>query len=172
MVERAARDSIWTSQAGRLSSRRRRVRTSRPGFTLLELLVVLFIVGLGWFTFLPKLDMSIGGGAGGGLDSVNKFLGSVKEQAERTYSVQKVSVPLGGAALSWGDKVQNLPTPILSCRLPDQVSYLSSTTFFLEFYPDGHCSRAILALEGGEVFVLDPLTAVFRNAVAEAVGRP
>lgn len=143
------------------------MKTKLAAFTLLELIIVLFIVGLGWFSFLPKMDIASKKGGDTSIESMNAFLQTIKEQAEKSYMTQSAALSLGSATLTWGDKEKKFSSPILSCKLIDQPFRLASITYLLKFYPDGHSDRVMIALEDGGLFVLDPLAVKFTVAITD-----
>lgn len=117
------------------------------GLTLIELLLVLCIIGLGWFTLVPRLDMS-DPSKRDGLDQVNALLFQAGQEAIRSHARQKVSLNLGHAQMHWKDQKAALPAQV--SRVEINGRQVSGTNPAFTVYPTGHMDELLLRLRGGK----------------------
>ena len=98
-------------------------------------MVVVVIIGLGWFLLLPRLNLVQGEKSHTRLDTLNAFLAQIKTEAEGNQTIQRIYVSVGGEKLTWGNQVYILPAPVSACRInggtPPGLRYPFSV------YPDG-----------------------------------
>ncbi|WP_031386766.1 MULTISPECIES: Tfp pilus assembly protein FimT/FimU [Desulfonatronum] len=121
---------------------------SNAGLTLVELLIVLFIVGLGWFTLLPRLDPTRPSGSNAPLHEVNVFLAQVRSTAIETGRFQAIRLDPTSGVLSWNEATHRLPTPPGRCVLNDSPCPHPAAHF--RVYPQGHMDRLRLDFSSGE----------------------
>lgn len=117
------------------------------GLTIVELLIVLFIVGLGWFTLLPRLDPTRPSGPEAPLHAMNVFLAQAAETAAQTGRSQVVHLDLVFGGLTWNDATHHMPSPPSHCILNGSPCPHPSTS--VRIYPQGHMDRLRLDFSGG-----------------------
>ncbi len=122
------------------------------GHTLVELLLVLFIVGLGWFTLLPRLDPS---SREGELDTINTMLHRAGKRAVDTYAVQRVRLFPGRDYLEWEQDRFPLPAVLSGGEINGRRMTGQESSFAL--YPSGHMDEVNLLLTSGERLRSRPL---------------
>lgn len=137
----------------------------QTGLTLVELLIVLFIVGLGWFTLLPRLDPAVPGREQAPLHEMNMFWEQVRQTALRTGRFQMVRVDHPHGRLSWGDTIHHLPSPVAQCTV--NTDPCASPAALVRVYPQGYMDRLQLRFSSGEQWATDDLDVRF-----SASGRP
>ncbi len=137
---------------------RRPARTHRPGFTLLELLVVMAIVGLAWFSILPNLDIA-GRMQGESRASLNDFLSRVRSKAVNEYSREAVTLEIGKPELKWGAETFTLASPVQRAAINEQSPLGTEIVFYV--YPAGVTDAVELELLSGETLIAAPLQAAF-----------
>lgn len=125
----------------------RRAEGRRGGFTLLELLVVLVIVGVAWFTLLPNLDLA--SRYGKKTSALDEYMESVKRTALSEYATQTVSVSINGKLLEWSGRSHVLESPVYRCEVNGE-SYRPGDCIF-NVYRDGFMDQVRLVLLSGEV---------------------
>lgn len=126
---------------------------ARSGFTLIELIIVLFVIGLGWFSVLPRLGIT--SLEKGTMDKVNIILAEARDKAVTKYDNQSVMVTLGSADMTWGDKSAKLPGELERCRINDITP--TGLTFAIRFFPDGHSDEVKLYFQDNAGYEIDPL---------------
>jgi hypothetical protein len=127
------------------------------GLTLVELLIVLFIVGLGWFTLLPRLDPTRPSGSSAPLHEMNVFLNQARIAAVQTGRFQVIRLDPVSGGLSWNDATHSMPHPSGRCTLNDFPCPHPATHF--RVYPQGHMDRLRLDFTNGERWVTADLDA-------------
>lgn len=118
--------------------------TNRPAITLVELLVVLFVLGLGSALVAPALIFPVAEP----VDPVRQILADAVELAAAREETVELAVAGDGA---WRLTASSEPRPLSEGRLPDPVG----PGFVLRVSPLGTCG----ALPGADPpFPFDPLT--------------
>ena len=134
------------------------------GFTFLELLVVLVIIGLGWFTLLPKLDLATGK-PGGYVNELNAFVEEARQAATKGHAIQRLECALTSDRVRYGEESFTLPAALSEIRLNGERP--DGQDFFLQIYPHGGMDAVELTLMNGDVLSAAPLNASFRVQLAE-----
>lgn len=129
-----------------------------PGFTLVELLVVMLIIGMAWFAILPRLDITRRN-AESDAEKLNEFILQVRETAMNKQTIQKVVVTPGKEELFWGKEKLKLSASVSTCRVNGDEPILKEFAFFV--YPEGMMDKVRMELLSGEVLVSDALNAAF-----------
>ncbi len=133
-------------------------RNRSSGMTFIELLIVLVIVGMGWFTLMPNLDLA-GDGDADVLSQVNSFVYKARNTAVDTDSKQILYIDFEEGFLQWGEDQVSLPGTVLSGHLNEEPLDGEGVDFFI--YPEGFSDEVRLVLEGGVTLSLDPLSVRF-----------
>lgn len=133
---------------------RRRAR----GFTLLEVMVVLFIIGLGWFSLLPRLD-SADVTDSGPLTELNDFLDLAKADAVRLCRPQVLNLGPGSDLLSRDEAKMKLPAPVLSALVNGYAP--PGTVYSFKVYPEGFMDAVTIRLSDDTVYLADVLRCRF-----------
>ncbi|WP_031482609.1 type II secretion system protein [Maridesulfovibrio frigidus] len=133
-------------------------RSRSSGMTFIELLIVLIIVGMGWFTLMPNLDLA-GDGEEDALVQVNSFVYKARNRAVDTDSKQTLYIDFEEGFLQWGEEKVSLPGKVLSGHLNEEP--LDGEGVDFSIYPEGFSDEVRLVLEGGVTFSLDPLSVRF-----------
>lgn len=122
---------------------------TQAGLTLVELLVVLAIVALGWFTLLPRLDPTDASSAKDKpLAEVNQMLARAGAAALTHGRFQELSIEGRQGRLVWGEEAIRLPSPVAECRINAESCLVPEAIF--RAYPHGGMDRLDLALFSGE----------------------
>lgn len=129
-------------------AKRRACSSSSAGLTLVELLIVLFIVGLGWFTLLPRLDPTRPAGGNAPLHEMNVFLDQVRDAAVQGGRFQVIRLDPATGVLAWNETTHSLPHPPGRCILNDSPCPHPAAHF--RVYPQGHMDRLQLDFTSGE----------------------
>lgn len=132
-------------------------KQGRGGFSLLELLVVVVIIGVAWFTLLPNLDLA--SRYENKATPLDSFMESVRRTALSEYAVQTVSVSAAGKSLDWNGQSYTLASPVHRCEVNGESSLGRGCSF--QVYKDGFMDQVRLVLLSGEVLESDALRAVF-----------
>ncbi len=117
------------------------------GLTLVELLIVLFIISLGWFSLLPRLDPTGPGRADTPLHAMNTFLEQVRHAALLSGRFQEVRVDQLEGRLAWGETFHRLPMAVTRCTINAQPC--SRPGAFVRIYPPGYMDRFDLTFPDG-----------------------
>jgi hypothetical protein len=131
------------------------------GLTLVELLIVLFIVGLGWFTLLPRLDPTRPSGSNAPLHEVNVFLDQVRNAAVETGRFQVIRLDTASGGLSWNEATHRMPNPPGRCVL-NEIPCPHPFSHF-RIYPQGHMDRLLFSFTDGERWTTADLDARLIN---------
>ncbi|WP_432734434.1 pilus assembly FimT family protein [Maridesulfovibrio sp. FT414] len=136
----------------------RNVRSRSGGLTFIELLIVLFIVGMGWFTLMPNLDLA-GNKEEDKVSLVNALIYEAKNMAVETDSRQYVYVNFEKGIVRWNGEEAELPAEISSGHLNEEPVDGDGVDFAI--YPEGFSDELRLVLSDGLTLVLDPLSVRF-----------
>ncbi|WP_320171804.1 prepilin-type N-terminal cleavage/methylation domain-containing protein [Maridesulfovibrio sp.] len=128
------------------------------GLTFIELLIVLLIVGMGWFTLMPNLDLA-GGKKDDKVSLVNALIYEAKNKAVETDSRQIVHIDFESGEVRWNEETAELPDPVSSGHFNEDPVGGEGVDFTI--YPAGFCDEVRLVLSNGLAIVLDPLSARF-----------
>ncbi|MDZ7762791.1 MAG: hypothetical protein U5L00_21390 [Desulfovermiculus sp.] len=129
------------------------------GLTLIELLLVLGIIGLGWFTLLPKLD-GVPMGPEARLDKVNTLLFQAGQEALQSHARQRITLTLGSTEVRWKEQEARLPAPISRVHINGRQAAGTRPGFAV--YPTGHMDELNLRLQDGELLQSRPLARELR----------
>jgi len=135
-------------------------RRSSGGLTFIELLIVLFIVGMGWFTLVPNLDLA-GDRGDDTLSMVNAFLYEARTEAVEKDLRQDVIVDFSKGKIFWNDEEISLPSRIVNGHFNESPVDEGEATFYI--YPEGFSDEVRLVFGDGMTIVLDPLDVRFRE---------
>lgn len=124
------------------------------GLTFIELLIVLVVIGAGWFALVPRLDIATRNQEGP-LGEVNALLIRAGHQAVWSGVRQRISVHLGYKVVEWGRETAELPAAVSRTTINDNQVYGSQATFSI--YSTGHMDELSLWLTGGEHLRSQPL---------------
>lgn len=127
------------------------------GMTLIELLLVLLIIGLGWFSLVPNLDLNTAAEQDN-LKQVNDLLLQAGQQAVRSNTLQAITCTLGEEALHWKSQTAKLPAPLSRAEINGKQA--TGTKAVFRVYPTGHMDELSLRLSGGKHLQSRPLARV------------
>jgi len=115
----------------------------------MELLTVLLIVALGWFTLLPRLDPTDRSlTRDKPLAEVNDLLARAGAAALSCGRFQELRVERQPGRLVWGEEAVRLPSGIAECRVNNTPCPAGGAVF--RVYAHGCMDRLVLALFSGE----------------------
>ncbi len=126
------------------------VRRDR-GFTLLELLVVLFIMGLGLAFVLPSVSRGLEGLSltAAAREMAAVYRGAREEAVARQETkVALLSVEGDRVAMRWDHRERLLPQGVRVGVVRPETLRNAEGIIALEFYPDGSSSGGVLLIEG------------------------
>lgn len=139
------------------------LKSSNAGFTLLELLVVMIIVGLGFVTLAPRLaENTVSGSPTEKLfnDTIASHLSMAKELNRQVF----IKGTKGSNSLTLADgKTVKIPVGnIFESRVNGENT--ENSTYEIYFYPDGLFDEFELKTQSGKLIKSDPMrkTAVMR----------
>ncbi len=128
------------------------------GFTFIELLIVLIIVGIGWFTLMPNLNLA-GNKEKDSLNLVNAFIYKARSEAVETDSKQTLYIDFEKGLVKWkGDEIA-LPGRVVSGHLNEEPLGGEGVNFAI--YPEGFSDEVRLVFADGVTLALDPLSVRF-----------
>lgn len=133
-------------------------RSCHDGFTFIELLIVLIIVGIGWFTLMPNLNLA-GNKEEDILNRVNAFVYKARSDAVETDSKQVLYIDFEKGLLKWKDDKIALPGRVVSGHLNEEP--LGGDGINFSIYPEGFCDEVRLVFADGVTLALDPLSVRF-----------
>ncbi|MDY7000886.1 MAG: type II secretion system protein [Thermodesulfobacteriota bacterium] len=122
---------------------------NRSGMTLMEILVVLVIIAMGWFAFMPALDVGGRFREADRLEDLNKFMETVRTAAFKKCAIQKIQVVLGEDSLTWNEEKISLPGGVSRCLINGENP--GGLTFDFNMYPAGVMDEVRLVLLNGIV---------------------
>lgn len=125
------------------------------GLTLFEILVVLLVLSFGWFTLLPRLDVTRSD-QGGAYQELGDFLDQARGEAETSCRRQAVTGALSDDRLTWGDKSVRLPEPVMTARVNGEEP--RDRAFQFRIYASGVMDNVELTLASGRRLRARPLT--------------
>ncbi len=128
--------------------------------------MVLCIVGMGWFTLLPKLNMS--NREADTRKALDLFLEKIRDEAVTSYEAQEVSFTLGERKLKWAPtnatRPQDEEPDYVEVELESNVARcmingLKPPELDIRFhvYPGGFMDGVELEMSSGQVLVSSPL---------------
>ncbi|WP_320006660.1 Tfp pilus assembly protein FimT/FimU [Maridesulfovibrio sp.] len=135
-------------------------RRSAGGLTFIELLIVLFIVGMGWFTLVPNLDLA-GNRGEDTLSKVNAFLYEARVEAVEKDLRQDIVVDFAKGKIFWNEEEISLPSRIVNGHFNESPVDEGTATFYI--YPEGFSDEVRLVFGDGLTIVLDPLDVRFKE---------
>jgi prepilin-type N-terminal cleavage/methylation domain-containing protein len=127
------------------------------GFTFIELLIVLLIVGMGWFTLMPNLDLA--GDRDDSLSKVNALIYAAKNKAVESDFRQIVYIDFENGLVKWNAEEATLPSKVSSGHLNEEPLGDDGVEFTI--YPEGFSDEVRLVFSDGMTVVLDPLAVRF-----------
>ncbi|WP_321401381.1 prepilin-type cleavage/methylation domain-containing protein [Maridesulfovibrio sp.] len=128
------------------------------GLTFIELLIVLFIVGMGWFTLMPNLDLA-GDSTDDSLSSVNALVYAAKTEAVVSDSRQYVYINFENGLVRWDKEEASFSSAVSSGHFNESPIDGDEVEFVI--YPEGFCDEVRLVFSDGLTVVLDPLAVRF-----------
>lgn len=128
------------------------------GLTFIELLIVLVIVGMGWFTLIPNLDLA-GDRSDDSLSQINSLIYEARTEAVVTDSPQYLFIDFKNGLVKWEEQEVALPAEVTSGHFNEEPVGEDGVEFTI--YPEGFCDEVRLVLSDGLALVLDPLSARF-----------
>ncbi len=130
------------------------------GLTLFEILIVLLVLSFGWFSLLPRLDVTRSeGGRGGIYKELGDFPDQVRREAETSCRQQTVAGSLSDDRLTWGDKSFKLPETVMSSVVDGEQP--RDRAFQFRIYPCGVMDNVELTLASGRRLHSRTLTCQF-----------
>lgn len=132
--------------------------SSQKGMTFIELLIVLVIVGMGWFTLMPNLNLA-GGKDTDVINRVNALVYKARTEAVVSDTRQTVSINFKDGTIQWADSREDLPAGVSSGHYNDQPVADTGIDFII--YPEGFCDEVRLVLRNGMTLMLDVLSGRF-----------
>lgn len=130
----------------------------QSGLTLIELLAVLLIVALGWFTLLPRLDPADPAASRDRpLAEMNELLAQAARAALAQGRFQEALLDRRLGVVEWGEKSIRLPSAVAECRINDQPCPAHEARF--RVYAHGCMDKLALSLFSGERWVSADLSA-------------
>ncbi len=126
---------------------------NKNGLTLTELLIVLLIIGMGWFTLLPRLDLTQE--TNDPLHQINTLLESAARTAQKTHSRQGIILFPGRDFFEWNDRKAQLPDVLSRAEINGKPMSGTRELFFI--YPTGHMDELFFVLSNGSKFRSRPL---------------
>ncbi|CCO23257.1 prepilin-type N-terminal cleavage/methylation domain-containing protein [Maridesulfovibrio hydrothermalis] len=136
------------------------VRSRCRGLTFIELLIVLVIVGMGWFTLVPNLDLA-GDKEADDISLVNALIYEGRAVAVSTDTRQTIYIGFEKGVVEWGDEVATLPASVSSGHYNEEPIDGDGVNFAI--YPEGFSDEVRLVLSDGMTLVLDPLSVRFEG---------
>lgn len=134
------------------------VRSRSGGLTFIELLIVLFIVGMGWFTLMPNLDLA-GNNEEDKVSLVNALIYEARTKAVETDTRQLVFINFEKGLVSWNGEETELPDTVTSGHFNEEPIGGEGVDFTI--YPEGFSDEVRLVLSNGMALILDPLSVRF-----------
>jgi Tfp pilus assembly protein FimT len=150
------------------------MRRSRAGYTLLELIVIMALIGIVFFFTIPRLENSFF------IDDAKRSsrwliakLQSLREEALRTHRQQVLNIELSGG-LFWETSAAMTPEQIEQAlhraQLPPGGGRVVAVEFpyqgrmiagraQIRFFPDGSSDRALVQVRNGDLtttFLIEP----------------
>lgn len=130
------------------------------GMTFLELLIVLVIVGMGWFTLMPNLNLAKNKDTDV-LSRVNTLIYKARTIAIADDERQILSIDFKDGIISWDEEKEKLPSEVSSGLYNDEPAGDDGIDFVI--YPEGFCDEVRLVLNNGMTLWLDVLSGRFRE---------
>jgi len=124
------------------------------GLTLAELLIVLLIIGLGWFSLLPRLDL-VGSGDQDNIKNINTLLTLAGEKAREINTFQSIFLIPGQNYLEWEQRRYELPATLSSAEINGHRTTGQKSAFTV--YPAGHMDELNIFLVNGKQLRSRPL---------------
>lgn len=122
-------------------------RRTAAGFSLVEILVVLVLFGLGLFLVLPGLAPRRGGPH---LDTLEQFLAEARRDAVHQGALQRICFRYGSRDMIRGNATLRLESPLAAAALEGQRVPGAGGCFSI--YPSGLMDDVSLRLASGEVY--------------------
>ncbi len=135
-------------------------RPRSRGMTLIEVLVVLVIFALGWLVAMPSLDLARPrSGDDRDIATLNEFIELARTSAFEEGTLQRISLSLGSAKMTWSDKTFILPSLVSRCTVNGMNP--GGATFTFAVYPTGITDEVRLVLLSGLTLACRPLSGRF-----------
>ncbi len=135
-------------------------RRCASGLTIIEVLVVLIIFGIGWFAILPNLNLlDKTKTEDSALTRLNAFMTEARNQAMKTGSIERMVVIPGKKILSWGNDATVFPGVVSRCLVNGRQYFDRPTE--LRVYPSGSMDDVRIVLDGGTVLTANVLGVEF-----------
>lgn len=131
---------------------------NQQGLTLVELLVVLLIVGIGWFSLLPRLDVWENNNSP--LSELNSMISKAAHESMKSGLRQDIFFVSGQNYVKWGEQVQELPGYLSRVEVNDQPATGSRWSFSI--YPAGHMDQLVMIMTDGVRLESQPLAPSIR----------
>ncbi len=128
------------------------------GLTFIELLIVLLIVGMGWFTLMPNLDLA-GDKGDDEVSLVNALIYEARGEAVDTDTRQIIEIDFENGIIRWGEEEASLPGSVSSGHFNEEPIDGEGVEFTI--YPEGFSDEVRLVLANGLTLMLDPLSVRF-----------
>lgn len=128
------------------------------GFTLIEFLVVMTVIGLGLFALLPRLDLTASDQPGDA-EALTTLAARAANKAREQGMTQEISFRLASDLVVWNEEELRLSADLSSMKINDEQP--SGLERLLRVRPEGYMDRVDMRLAGGAEITGDPLSAVF-----------
>lgn len=129
--------------------------------TLIEVLVVMVIVGVAVFGFMPRLSDIGQAGRDPVLEDINSLCRDMVDAALRSGKIQSANFALGKREIIWDEAEAMLPATVSRAQLNGDAP--SGFILAFQVYPSGIMDEVTLYLTDGEAFVSSPLGGRFRR---------
>lgn len=130
------------------------------GFTLIEILVVIFIVGIGWFSLMPNLEISKKNNDP--VDDMNKLLELASNAALANNSIEQLEIDLNKNSIKWNEQTLSVPFDIKNVRVnSNDFTNNEDRHIIFSVYPEGFVDNIVLSISSGKELVSAPLLCKF-----------
>jgi prepilin-type N-terminal cleavage/methylation domain-containing protein len=136
-------------------------KQSTTGMTLIEVLVVLVIVGVALFGFMPSITQIGEAGRDPVMDGINDLCADMADEALRMNSIQSAVFALGKKEIIWKKTEVLLPEAVSRVEVNGEIP--SGIIFTFNVYPSGIMDEVRLELINGESLFSSALGGRFRR---------
>lgn len=123
--------------------------SSSPGFTFIELMVVIVIISVGMFILVPRIVSGMLDRQDPTTQELNSVLKKAKEKAMKERQKIGIRFIMGGEHFFFEDKEHTMPGDEYVNRAWINEEPARGIDFIVNAYPDGVCDYFVLELSGG-----------------------